>query len=176
MATPHRLRHHAGAVRVIEWHVTKSLVEEDDNDERGTQEAQRALADQMDRYSARATHSSAAGRSFIEPGSPWRNPFVESFGSRSATTCSCSRHSTPCSRRKRPLLENHLRPLAATQQSRLAAAGGLCALIYAELPGGQHAFDLFHSARNEAVVNGIEAFMEWHRRIAATLVLSTPGR
>lgn len=23
---------------------------------------------------------SAAGRSFIEPGSPWQNPFVESFG------------------------------------------------------------------------------------------------
>ena len=25
---------------------------------------------------------SAAGRSFFEPGSPWQNPFVESFGSR----------------------------------------------------------------------------------------------
>src|SRR5918998_6972109 len=25
---------------------------------------------------------SAAGSSFIEPGSPWQNPFVESFGSR----------------------------------------------------------------------------------------------
>ncbi len=25
---------------------------------------------------------STAGRSFIEPGSPWQNPFVESFGSR----------------------------------------------------------------------------------------------
>jgi len=25
---------------------------------------------------------SAAGRSFVEPGSPWQNPFVESFGSR----------------------------------------------------------------------------------------------
>ncbi len=24
----------------------------------------------------------AAGRSFIEPGSPWQNPFVKSFGSR----------------------------------------------------------------------------------------------
>jgi putative transposase len=24
----------------------------------------------------------AASRSFIEPGSPWQNPFVESFGSR----------------------------------------------------------------------------------------------
>jgi len=29
---------------------------------------------------------------------------------------------------------------------------------YAELPGGQHAFDLFHSLRFEAVINAIEAF------------------
>ena len=33
-------------------------------------------------------------------------------------------------------------------------------VVYAELPGGQHAFDLFHSARNEAVVDGIEAFLD----------------
>lgn len=33
-------------------------------------------------------------------------------------------------------------------------------VIYAELPGGQHAFDLFHSVRNEAVVDGIEAFLD----------------
>jgi acetyl esterase/lipase len=31
-------------------------------------------------------------------------------------------------------------------------------VIYAELPGGQHAFDLFHSLRFEAVVNAIDAF------------------
>lgn len=36
-------------------------------------------------------------------------------------------------------------------------------VIYAELPGGQHAFDQFHSARNETVVDAIEAFLEWHR-------------
>jgi acetyl esterase/lipase len=36
-------------------------------------------------------------------------------------------------------------------------------VIYAELPGGQHAFDQFHSARNEAVVDAIEAFLESHR-------------
>jgi hypothetical protein len=47
---------------------------------------------------------SAAGHSFIEPGSPWQNPFVESFGSRVRTRCSRSRHSTPCSRRKRSSL------------------------------------------------------------------------
>jgi acetyl esterase/lipase len=38
-------------------------------------------------------------------------------------------------------------------------------VIYAELPGGQHAFDLFHSAGNEAVVDGIEAFIKWHRSL-----------
>ena len=41
MATPHRLRHHAGALRVVEWYVTRSLVEEDENDGRGTREAHR---------------------------------------------------------------------------------------------------------------------------------------
>jgi acetyl esterase/lipase len=32
---------------------------------------------------------------------------------------------------------------------------------YAELPGGQHAFDLFTSLRFEAVVDGIESFTAW---------------
>ena len=31
-------------------------------------------------------------------------------------------------------------------------------VVYAELPGGQHAFDVFRSVRFEAVVDGIEAF------------------
>ena len=31
-------------------------------------------------------------------------------------------------------------------------------VVYAELPGGQHAFDLFHSLRFDAISNGIEAF------------------
>lgn len=31
-------------------------------------------------------------------------------------------------------------------------------VVYAELPGGQHAFDLFHSPRFEAVINAIDAF------------------
>jgi acetyl esterase/lipase len=31
-------------------------------------------------------------------------------------------------------------------------------VVYAELPGGQHTFDLFHSLRFEAVVNAIDAF------------------
>jgi acetyl esterase/lipase len=40
-------------------------------------------------------------------------------------------------------------------------------VVYAELPGAQHAFDLFHSVRFEAVINGIEAFAAW--------VVATPG-
>jgi acetyl esterase/lipase len=36
-------------------------------------------------------------------------------------------------------------------------------VVYAELPHGQHAFDLFHSFRFSAVVDGIEAFAAWVR-------------
>jgi acetyl esterase/lipase len=36
-------------------------------------------------------------------------------------------------------------------------------VVYAELPGGHHAFDLFHSPRFESVVDGIEAFAAWVR-------------
>ena len=34
-------------------------------------------------------------------------------------------------------------------------------VVCAELPGAQHSFDLFHSIRNEAVVDGIEVFAAW---------------
>lgn len=34
-------------------------------------------------------------------------------------------------------------------------------VVYAELPGAEHNFDLFHSIRAEAVINGIEAFAAW---------------
>jgi acetyl esterase/lipase len=40
-------------------------------------------------------------------------------------------------------------------------------VVYAELPGAQDTFDLFHSLRFEAVVDGIEAFVEWSRKSAA---------
>ena len=36
-------------------------------------------------------------------------------------------------------------------------------VVYAELPGAQHTFDLFHSIRFEAVVDAIEAFATWVR-------------
>jgi acetyl esterase/lipase len=36
-------------------------------------------------------------------------------------------------------------------------------VVYAELPGGQHGFDRFHSLRFESVVNAVEAFTAWIR-------------
>src|SRR5262249_27072552 len=36
-------------------------------------------------------------------------------------------------------------------------------VVYAELPFGQHTFDVFHSIRFEAVVDAIEAFPAWAR-------------
>jgi hypothetical protein len=36
-------------------------------------------------------------------------------------------------------------------------------VVYAELPGAQHVFDLVHSLRFEAVVDAIEAFAGWVR-------------
>ena len=36
-------------------------------------------------------------------------------------------------------------------------------VVYAELPGAQHTFDLFHSIRFELVVDAIEAFAAWVR-------------
>jgi acetyl esterase/lipase len=37
------------------------------------------------------------------------------------------------------------------------------AVVYAELPWGQHSFDLFHSIRFETVIDGAEAFAAWVR-------------
>jgi acetyl esterase/lipase len=34
-------------------------------------------------------------------------------------------------------------------------------VVYAELPGAEHNFDLFHSIRAESVINGVEAFLAW---------------
>ncbi|MER5629036.1 alpha/beta hydrolase [Streptomyces nitrosporeus] len=34
-------------------------------------------------------------------------------------------------------------------------------VVYVELPGGHHAFDLYHSFRFEALINGIEDFAAW---------------
>jgi hypothetical protein len=42
-------------------------------------------------------------------------------------------------------------------------AGSRSPVVFAELPHGQHSFDLFHSLRFSAVVDGIEAFAAWVR-------------
>jgi acetyl esterase/lipase len=42
-------------------------------------------------------------------------------------------------------------------------------VVYAELPGGQHGFDRFHSLRFDSVVSGIEAFAAWIRSRENTL-------
>lgn len=49
---------------------------------------------------------------------------------------------------------------AARHFVRLARNGGQNIVVFTELPGGQHSFDVFHSARFEAVVDGVEAFAE----------------
>jgi acetyl esterase/lipase len=34
-------------------------------------------------------------------------------------------------------------------------------VLYAEIPGASHAFEIFHSVRTEHVVNGVERFLAW---------------
>ena len=42
-------------------------------------------------------------------------------------------------------------------------------VVYAELPGAHHTFDLFHSIRFDTVVDAIESFVAWVRsRIASS--------
>lgn len=52
--------------------------------------------------------------------------------------------------------------IALVEYARLTAAhlraGSRAPVVYAELPHGQHAFDVFHSFRFSAVVDGVEAF------------------
>jgi dienelactone hydrolase len=52
-------------------------------------------------------------------------------------------------------------------------------VVYAELRGGNHAFDLYHSVRFEAVVDAIEGFTAWVRSTAetsTTLAANSPTR
>jgi acetyl esterase/lipase len=43
-------------------------------------------------------------------------------------------------------------------------------VVYGELPGAQHAFDVFHSVRADQTVNAVTAFLEWcHARRRAKL-------
>ncbi|HEY9456517.1 MAG TPA: alpha/beta hydrolase [Gaiella sp.] len=49
-------------------------------------------------------------------------------------------------------------------------------VVYAELPGGPHNFDLFHSIRFEILVDGIEAFAAWVRSRPGRSARETPVR
>ncbi|MEP5322072.1 alpha/beta hydrolase family protein, partial [Marinobacter alexandrii] len=35
------------------------------------------------------------------------------------------------------------------------------AVVYGELPGAQHAFEVFHSVRTDHTVNAVTDFLEW---------------
>ena len=53
-------------------------------------------------------------------------------------------------------------PASAAREFAVALRGrSRSPVVYAEMPGAQHQFDLFHSVRCTAVVNGIEAFATW---------------
>ena len=41
-------------------------------------------------------------------------------------------------------------------------------VAYAELPGAQHAFDVFPSVRTAAVVRGVDRFLRWSHDAAVT--------
>jgi acetyl esterase/lipase len=58
-------------------------------------------------------------------------------------------------------------PVSAARQFAAALrARSRAAVVYAELPGAQHQFDLHHSIRCTAVTNGIEVFAAWVLRQA----------
>ncbi|MBD3646337.1 MAG: prolyl oligopeptidase family serine peptidase, partial [Pseudomonadales bacterium] len=55
--------------------------------------------------------------------------------------------------------------LVPVEEARLFAerlsATSTSPVVYAEIPGGQHAFDMFPSLRSEHVKHGVEKFLAW---------------
>lgn len=92
---------------------------------------------------------------YVHPGAP---PFFVAHGDRDSL-----------------ITVDHARAFVA----RLRAASD-APVVYAELPGGQHGFDVFRSVRFEAVVDGVEAFVATvlpdARRAAPGTVSRRPGR
>ena len=70
------------------------------------------------------------------------------------------------------IAHGELDTLATVETARALVAhlrrGSSNPVVYAELPGGHHGYDLFYSLRYEAVVDGIEAFTSWLRQGART--------
>ncbi len=63
-------------------------------------------------------------------------------------------------------INDTLIPIAhADQFVRRLRAGSTRPVLYLKLPGAQHSFDLFHSPRFDAVIDGIEAFTAVHARL-----------
>jgi acetyl esterase/lipase len=58
-------------------------------------------------------------------------------------------------------LDTYVPVEAAREFTQKARQGSKNPVVYAELPGAHHNFDLFHSIRSEAVIDGVEAFAAW---------------
>ncbi len=64
------------------------------------------------------------------------------------------------------VIHGELDTLVAVDQARLFVAGLLrtskASVVYAELPGAQHAFDVFHSIRSAHAVRAVDRYLSWH--------------
>lgn len=64
------------------------------------------------------------------------------------------------------VLHGELDSLASVEEARLFVAGlrrvSKKSVVYGELPGAQHAFDIFHSIRAAHVVRAVDRYLTWH--------------
>jgi acetyl esterase/lipase len=64
------------------------------------------------------------------------------------------------------VIHGELDSLVAVDQARLFVAElrrtSRKSVVYAELPGAQHAFDVFHSIRSAHAVRAVDRYLTWH--------------
>jgi dipeptidyl aminopeptidase/acylaminoacyl peptidase len=64
------------------------------------------------------------------------------------------------------VIHGELDSLVAVEQARLFVAElrrtSKKSVVYAELPGAQHAFDVFHSIRSAHAVRAVDRYLQWH--------------
>jgi acetyl esterase/lipase len=64
------------------------------------------------------------------------------------------------------VIHGELDSLVAVDQARLFVAAlrrtSEQSVVYAELPGAQHAFDVFHSIRSAHAVRAVDRYLTWH--------------
>jgi dipeptidyl aminopeptidase/acylaminoacyl peptidase len=64
------------------------------------------------------------------------------------------------------VIHGELDSLVAVDQARLFVAElrrtSERSVVYAELPGAQHAFDVFHSIRSAHAVRAVDRYLTWH--------------